>query len=345
MKGMRIVFQGCMFAVLGMVPMYGSWQGIVKWEDASGWQYVDVNWAWEYDRNWKYLPESGVWIYVFDTEPPVPEDFVLIPSGSFEMGDSFNEGEADELPVHTVYISAFYAQRTEVTKAQWDDVAGWAEMHSYDIHPASGWGKAANHPVCFVSWLECVKYANAKSEREGLTPVYTAGGSVFRTGESEPEINYAANGYRLPTEAEWEKAARGGLSGRRFPWGDEISHSQANYWSSSSYFYDISPTRGYHPTYNDGVRPYTSPVASFAENGYGLYDMAGNVWEWCGDWYSSSYYSTSPTTDPTGPSSSTARVYRGGGDAFGCRVSARYASCESEECESRGIGFRLARSE
>ena len=113
-------------------------------------------------------------------------------------------------------------------------------------------------------------------------PCYTATGSTYKTGESAPVCNFDANGYRLPTSDEWEYAARGGLSGKRFPWGDTITHDEANYISYNSWFsYDTSSTGGYHPDYDDGGKPYTSPVGSFSSNGYGLYDITGNVWEWC----------------------------------------------------------------
>jgi sulfatase modifying factor 1 len=135
--------------------------------------------------------------------------------------------------------------------------------------------------------------------------------------------NWNNNGYRLPTEAEWEKAARGGLNGLRFPWGNTIDWSQANYFSywvndTNYFFYDLAPTNGYAPSFNDGVPPYTSPGGSFAANGYGLYDMAGNVQEWCWDWYDNNLVSAgSPYaggTDPRGPASSPLglRVTRGG---------------------------------
>jgi formylglycine-generating enzyme required for sulfatase activity len=114
---------------------------------------------------------------------------------------------------------------------------------------------------------------------EGRTPCYNL---------SDWSCNFSANGYRLPTVYERKYAARGGFSGSRFPWGNTITHSQANYcsvWSNGvpRYSYDVNPTIGYHPLYATGSKPYTSPVGSFAPNGYGLYDMAGNLSEWCWD--------------------------------------------------------------
>jgi formylglycine-generating enzyme required for sulfatase activity len=272
---------------------------------------------------------------------------VLIPAGSFRMGDSFGEGSSDERPVHTVYVSAFTMDRYEVTKALWDEVASWAAAHGYDIGPADGDGKAAAHPVHNVTWYDVVKWANARSEREGLEPCYTVGASVYRTEESEPNCNWSVNGYRLPTEAEWEKAARGGAEGRRFPWSDvdTIQHARANYYSRSDYSYDTSPTRGYHPDYDNTPMPYTSPVGSFAPNGYGLYDMAGNVWEWCWDWYGESTYASSPGSDARGPASGSNRVGRGGGWDSGacfCRVANR--DYDWPDSEYSNLGFRLVRT-
>ena len=243
----------------------------------------------------------------------VADDLVLIPGGSFAMGRTSGDTDADA-PSITVTVSPFYIQQTETTKAHWDEVRAWGLSNGYtDL--ASGAGKASNHPVHSVTWWDVVKWCNARSEKEGLTPVYSVSAAVMRTGTTEPTANWSANGYRLPTEAEWEKAARGGVSGKRFPWGtDTISHAQANYYGSSSNAYDQSPINNYHPSYSAGGFAYTSPVGSFGANQYGLYDMAGNVWEWSWDRYGSSYYTTSNgTTDPRGPASGTGRVLRGGG--------------------------------
>jgi len=226
-----------------------------------------------------------------EPKPTVPTNMVLIPAGEFQMGDTFGDGWSNELPVHTVYVSAFYMDRTEVTKAHWDEVYQWAVGHGYSFDNAGSWygglnySKGANHPVHLINWYDAVKWCNARSEREGRTCAYYTDSGLsqpYRKGRIPPYVRWD-RGCRLPTEAEWEKAARGGLSGKRFPWGDTITHSQANYYSLTDYSYDVSSTRGYHPTYATGGEPYTSPVGSFSANEYGLYDMAGNVYEWCWD--------------------------------------------------------------
>lgn len=275
---------------------------------------------------------------------PVPADMELIPAGSFTMGDSL-DGDINA-PLVTVNLSVFYLGKHEVTKALWDEVRNWGLGNGYtDL--GVGVAKARNHPVQTISWWDAVMWCNARSQKEGLTPVYTVSNEVMKTLGTAPTVNWNANGYRLPTEAEWEKAARGGLSGKRFPWGDTISHSQANYYASSMFnSYDLSAAAENYPlTYATGLSPYTSPVGSFAANGYGFYDMAGNVWEWCWDWYGGSTY-VNGVTDPRGAVSGVGRINRGGGwsnYAFGCRSAYRNADTPFNSLLV-SIGFRVARS-
>jgi formylglycine-generating enzyme required for sulfatase activity len=237
---------------------------------------------------------------------------VFIPAGTFAMGDSL-DNEADATPTITTYVSAFYMDTNLVNYSQWQSVYNWATNNGYGFVNA-GSGKAANNPAQAVDWYDCVKWCNARSQQTGFTPVYyTDAGltQIYTNGETTNIFpNWTANGYRLPTEAEWEKAARGNLSGQRFPWGNTISESQANYAGATTLFsYDLGPN-GYNGSFDTGSQPYTSPVGSFAPNGYGLYDMAGNVFEWCWDWYETPY---AGGCDPRGPVSGNTRVLRGGG--------------------------------
>lgn len=275
----------------------------------------------------------------------MPPGMVIIPAGSFTMGNSV-DGDVTGLPLHSVHISTFFLDKTDVTKSMWDGVYQWATNNGYSFD-YTGSGKATNHPVQQIDWFDAVKWCNARSEKEGRTPAYyinAAQTTVYRTGALDLTngcVNWNS-GYRLPTEAEWEKSARGGLSGQRFPWGNTISESQANYYSSSSsYAYDLSNT-GYNTNFNSGATPYTSPVGSFAPNGYGLYDMGGNVWQWCWDWYAS--YSSASQTDPHGPDSGSGRALRGGGwanFAVSIRAADRYNGYQTT-ISTYDIGFRCA---
>ena len=296
-------------------------------------------------------------------DPNPPPAMALIPAGSFTMGNCMapGEGYSDELPLHTVDVSAFYMDTNLVSKAQWDQLYHWAITNGYSFDNA-GSGKAANHPVQTINWYDVVKWCNARSEKEGREPAYytaSAQTNVYRTGRTNVLNDWVkwTAGYRLPTEAEWEKAARGGTAGHRFPWSDvdTISHSQANYYAeTNSYAYDVSPTPGYHPAYATGGFPYTSPVGSFAANGYGMHDMAGNVFAWCWDWYDISWYgkvgaTQDDTRGPAGPSSQ--RVLRGGVwdnnpfDAFFTRASYRYDNgVVGPSYAYHGFGFRCVRA-
>jgi len=226
-----------------------------------------------------------------------PKGMVLIPGGTNEGTNPLAKGEfyTDGYPEkYSLKVSSFYMDRCEVAKAKWDDVASWAKDHGYDIGPSSASGKAADHPVFMVTWYECVKWCNARSEKAGLRPAYYTKPSkkiVYKTGELNIEDNCVdwGGGYRLPTSDEWEYAARGGVSGKRFPWGtDTISHARANYCAYIKPEYDQSGGKRYHPDYmTKRASPFTSPVGAFeaGKNAYGLYDVAGNLQEWCWSWH------------------------------------------------------------
>ena len=301
------------------------------------------------DMEHRFVPGPGSRYYRMSSEHAAPDGFSLIPGGSFQMGDPTPDkvGDDQELPLHTVHVSAFYMGRYEVTWTLWDTVRRWGDLHGYAGLPA-GTVHGTNHPVYDIDWNEMVKWCNARSEMEGLTPCYYLNGQVMRQGVDPPDFDRTANGYRLPTEAEWEKAARGGLTGFNFPWGPAISHANANFQSYGSYSYDVTPPpRGYHPDYDDGPTPHTSPVGSFPPNGYGLHDMIGNLAERCWDWHSAVFYNDpgASAADSTGPATGTSRIVRGGSWASiarGSRCSSRYYAIPGSQ--GMEFGFRLARN-
>ena len=233
------------------------------------------------------------------THPP-RGSMASIPAGCFFMGDALGEGFPDERPVHTVCLSAFQMDIYKVTNAQYQDCvdAGGCtapENISSAAH-SSYFGNSTfnNFPVIWVSWPQANTYC------------VWAGG-------------------RLPTEAEWEYSARGGLSVQRYPWGNTapvctpLAIDGAQTWACSP---------------NDTIQ-----VGSFAANGYGLYDMAGNVWEWVNDYYDSEYYSTSPTQDPPGPFSGFYRVFRGGSWLSWNPTDLRVANRDHQLPPSSQLGF------
>ena len=221
----------------------------------------------------------------------------LIPAGSFEMGDHFPAGIVevgdhlgnmdDALPVHRVELDAFYMDIHEVTVGQfkrylksdseyWDVTAWWPSPNepTGSTKPITTYSPMDEDPMFFASWDDAEDYARWA-------------------------------GKRLPTEAEWEYAARGGLVGKKYSWGDDesVAREYANYDGISAIPYHL----GGRDQWDE-----TAPVGAFKPNGYGLHDMVGNVYEWCSDWYGSDYYSSSPSRNPQGPSSGRSRVMRGG---------------------------------
>ncbi len=274
----------------------------------------------------------------------VPAGMALIPAGWFTMGDTL-DGESDAIPAN-IYVSAFVMDTNLVTLYLWQTVYNVAitfDGYSFDD---AGAGKGTDYPVETVNWYDDVKWCNARSQLAGLTPCYyTDAGltQVYKTGDVDAVyVNWNASGFRLPTEAEWEKAARGGLSGCRFPWGNLISESQANYSGDTNDFsYDRGPN-GYNSVGSiGGTSPATSPVGAFDVNGYGLYDMAGNVLEWCWDWYGTPYGQPA-INNPTGAGRGSGyRVLRGGrwfGNANLARCA--YRSVFAPSYADFFIGFR-----
>jgi len=259
---------------------------------------------------------------------------VLVEGGTFRMGA--DDEMPDEAPAHEVEVKSFWMDAREVTVGEfakfveatgyrtdaerfgWSGVfdreAGeWVRVDGADWRRPEGPNSkaAADEPVCQVSWRDASEYARWA-------------------------------GKRLPTEAEWEYAARGGLAGRRYAWGDELrpqGRPVANWWQGEF------PARD---TGEDGFKG-RAPVGSFQPNGHGLYDVAGNVWEWCADWYARDYYAASPRENPAGPDAGEERVIRGG--SWMCaenfcsnyRVAAR--SHATPDTGLDNLGFRCARDQ
>ncbi|MDX2134726.1 MAG: SUMF1/EgtB/PvdO family nonheme iron enzyme [Saprospiraceae bacterium] len=249
-------------------------------------------------------------------------DMVDVEGGTFTMGSDDEEDNfygTDARPPHPVTVSRFKMAKTETTVWQYNLylAARGKDIEDEQVITRPGWGWEGSNPVVKVSWYEAVDYANWLSRLFGLAPAIDTTGEQFRPVPG-------AYGFRLPTEAEWEYAARGGIHQDTFPYSgghnaDEVAWHRFN------------------------SRSRTNPVAGKKANGAGVYDMSGNVWEWCWDWYAT--YPDTSQINPWGPDEGDNRVLRGGSWSDGarnCRAADRYDSTPGNR--NAAIGFRLVRS-
>ena len=257
----------------------------------------------------------------------VADDLILIEGGTFQMGspESEMQRETDEVQ-HEVTVSDFYIGRYEVTQEQYQEVMG--------ENPSNFDGE--NLPVENVSWYDAIEYCNRLSEQEGLTPVYTVDGESVSWDRS-------ANGYRLPTEAEWEYAARAGTT-TPFNTETSISDEEANYYGHYPYGIEENYfSQGNLETQPGRYRQTTVEVNSFSPNKWGLYNIHGNVAEWCFDYYGE--YDLENTDNPTGPTTGTLRVNRGGGwNDYAKHLRSAYRASTTPDQRMNNIGFRVVRN-
>jgi formylglycine-generating enzyme required for sulfatase activity len=251
----------------------------------------------------------------------IPANMALVEGGTFQMGST--NGNDNQKPVHTVTVKSFYIGKYEVTQKEWREVMGTTIQQQWTMAGESGSptrGTGDNYPMYCVNWYEVVEYCNRLSLKEGLTPAYRGSGDSIT-------CDFNATGYRLPTEAEWEYAAKGGnknFLAYEYAGGNSVDR--------------VAWYRG-----NSGSS--THPVGTKQPNDLDLYDMSGNVYEWCWDWPGS--YSSGSQTDPTGASSGSGRVIRGGDwadSAAGVRVRSTLRAVGHPSRGDSNVGFRLVRN-
>ena len=247
--------------------------------------------------------EAGDWKFRINAQAAT---WTYVQGGSFMMGSN---DYSDEKPIHEVSVSSFYISKYEITQKEWQEVMG--------SNPS--YFKGDKLPVENISWYDAIEYCNKRSIKEGLKPCYSGSGANI-------SCDWTANGYRLPTEAEWEYAARGGKKSKGYKYSGSDDIKKVAWYKS-----------------NSGSK--THPVGENQANELGIYDMSGNVWEWCWDWYSSDYYSKSPSSNPRGPSSGEKRVLRGGSwssyDCY-CRVANRFD--DDPDYRYYDFGLRILRA-
>ncbi len=264
-----------------------------------------------------------LWFFLFlapglCAQEEAPADMVFVEGGLFAMGDTFGGGSPDEKPIRNVTVSSFYIGKYEVTQKEFMELMGF--------NPSQNKGDTL--PVERVTWYDAIAFCNARSLREGLNPVYTLNGTR-KTAQgtityASVSVDWEADGYRLPTEAEWEFAAKGGTKSNGFKYAGGNDPDRFAWYEN-----------------NSGKK--TQSVGLKEANELGLHDMSGNVWEWCWDW--SSGYSPGAESDPKGPATGSARVLRGGSwynAQHLIRASIRIRSVPGDW--SNTVGFRIAAS-
>ena len=261
------------------------------------------------------------------------DDFISIKGGTFKMGSPETENwRGDDETQHEVTVGDFSMAAHEVTQEEYQSIMG--------TNP-SNFNRGGRLPVENVSWMDAIRYCNARSDKEGLTPAYTIDGSKVIW-------NREADGYRLPTEAEWEYACRAGTA-TPFNTETSIGADEANYYGHYPYEIEENYFSQSNLTTKPGIyRGETVPVGSFQPNRLGLYDMHGNVAEWCWDVYGpytlTDTGDATPQTNPAGPAEGTRRVNRGGGwNDFAKNMRSAYRAATPQENRSFNLGFRLVR--
>ena len=250
---------------------------------------------------------SDVVVPTKPTQPKVPQNMVYVEGRTFWMGS--NGGYANESPVHEVMVGSFYMCKYAVTQAEYESVIG--------SNPSYFKGKIL--PVENVSWYDAVEYCNALSRKEGLTPCYSGRGKNIT-------CNWKANGYRLPTEAEWEYAAKGGINKNVYRYSGSNNINEVTWYDG-----------------NSGEK--THEVGLKKANSLGIFDMSGNVREWCWDLYASDYYKYFVRNNPTGDLLGSCRVYRGGSwGSYARSASVSYRDSYDPNGCSSNLGFRVVRA-
>ncbi|MDO4960346.1 MAG: flavodoxin [Eubacteriales bacterium] len=291
----------------------------------SGWQAEDSSQT-ESQNSEKFDTQATADMQADETD--VQDGFILIEGGTFLMGSPEDEPwRSDDETQHTVTVSSFYISPYELTQSEYEDITG--------SNPSTFSGE--NLPVENISWLQAIAFCNAKSEQEGLTPVYTIG------DEYNVSWDRNANGYRLPTEAEWEYACRAGTT-TPFNMDPSPGADRCNFYGHYPYQIEENYFSQGNLTVKPGeYRQTTVAVDSFEPNAWGLYNMHGNVSEWVWDYYGT--YDEATSSNPTGADTGSMRVYRGGGwNDFAKNIRSAYRAALDKDKGMFNIGIRLVRN-